>query len=966
MKDVKVKITADVAGSDKVEQLRNSVDGIGHGAASVDKTSAALGALGSGAKTAADRIDNAFGVVGVRSAAQINGEIVRVNQALDALAREAKVTGAEFDRAWTAGQAQIAKLRAELAGTQPAVDQLGTGVKGLGGEFGGLTSRIVGAFAALQGGRAFIEANAQAETFARTMTVLTGSSEKAAAEMEYVRNAAGRLGIDVQEAAKSYTQLVAATKDTALEGEGARQVFEAVAGAMASLGKSSADTNNALLAVNQMASKGTVSMEELKGQLGEALPGAMKAAANGAGLTVAELTKMVESGGVLAEDLLPALAEGLKKMYGVGKTENDTFTAQWARLKNSVNETMVVLGNTGVFAGLTEGLAAAAKAVGVLSTGFVAAGQKIGIMSAAIANGDLGLKGWSERTKQALGEVDARTAESLEKLSKVATKTGAAVAEAGNAAEKGGKQAEGASSGWLTVDNAYKKVEESSTKQISTLKTLQEARDAEGASLKAAADTYGTQAEKLAAATKAAEMHEAAVRALAEQVRADLEIAKARLASIDQERDAEGNLTKDKEKLREELVKTIEAKQAEADKTAQATEASHAASNQAQAAAAVYADHAKQVYALRDAWQAAEVEYQRLAAASAKGANVASEMKAADEARAKALLLYRDALADATAAAERHVESQRRASSIQQSAAQNDLYRANTILEIAKQRGNEKDVAEAQIAVWRIELEITEAQAKAARLEAEGMLLVAKAKREELLASGALTEQKKAELALMEANIKAKQLEAEKYDLVAERMRKLNYETNELAAGYGDLSDSAGKAASSADRAAQSYDGLATSIRDATKAKSEFATNTRGEVVTSGPDVSGLAAKYANSPEQQKLISELFPFFYQKALQDPQNRSTTQGVAYGAAEQQAIAQAVAEAQRRASGSSGASGTSASTAGGTGGAVGYGNIVRHEYVVRVPTKIGSVGINVSDKASAEALSRFLQEELAAES
>ena len=931
-------------------------------AAAVDKTAAALGGVASGAKTAADRIDNAFGVVGVRSAAQINSEIVRVNQALDSLAREAKVTGTEFDRAWTAGQAQIAKLRAELAGAQPAVNQLGAGVKGLGGEFGGLAARIGGVFAALQGGQAFIEANAQAETFARTMTMLTGSSEKAAAEMEYVRNAAGRLGIDVQDAAKSDTQLVAATKDTALEGAGARQIFEAVAGAMASLGKSSADTNNALLAVNQMASKGTVQMEELKGQLGEALPGAMKAAANGAGLTVAELTKMVESGGVLAEDLLPALAKGLQEMYGVGKAENDTFTAQWARLKNSVTETMVVLGNTGVFAGLTEGLAVAANAVGVLTTGFVAAGQKLGIMSAAIASGDLSLKGWSERTKQALGEVDARTAESLEKLSKVTTKTAAAVAGAGEAAEKAGKQAASASTGWLAIDNAYTQVEQASKKQIENLKTLQGARDAEATSLKAAADTYGTQAEKLAAATKAAQMHESAVRALSEQVRADLEIAKARLASLDQERDAEGKLTKDKEELREKLVKTIEAKQAEADKTAQATEASRAASNQAQAASAVYADHAKQVYALRDAWQAAEVEYQRLAAASAKGANVASEMKAADEARAKALLLYRDALADATAAAERHVESQRRASSIQQSAAQNDLYRANTILEIAKQRGNEKDIAEAQIAVWRIELEITEAQAEAARLEAEGMLLVAKAKREELLASGELTEQKKAELALMDANIKAKQLEAEKYDLVAERMRKLDYETNELAAGYGGLSESANQAATSADRAAQSYDGLASSIRDASKAKGEFSTNTRGEVITASTDVRRLAIQNSTSPEGAKLFEELFTYYFNKELADPQNRSSATGVAYGAAEAKAIEAARAEAQRRAQQTSGSSSVKTNSAGSNGNYWG----TPHPVVMNVTISGRQRTFSASSQTDAEKIVRALQEAQAAQS
>lgn len=875
------------------------IDGDATGAAAaVDKTTSALGSLGSGAKTAADRIDNAFGVVGVRSTAQINAEIGRVNQALDALAREAKVTGNEFDRAWTAGQAQIAKLRAELSGVHPAVNQLGGGVKGLGSEFGKLTAQIGGAFAAMQAGKAFIEANSQAETFARTMTILTGSSEQAAAEMEYVRNAAGRLGVDVQDAAKSYTQLIAATKGTALEGEGAKQVFEAVAGAMASLGKSSAETNNALLAVNQMASKGTVQMEELKGQLGEALPGAMKAAANGAGLTVAELTKMVESGGVLAEDLLPALAKGLREMYGVGKAENDTFTAQWARLKNSVSETMVVLGNTGVFAGLTEGLAVAANAVGVLTTGFVAAGQKAGIMAAAIASGDLTLKGWSERTKQALGEVDARTAESLEKLSKVTTKTTAAVAGAGEAAEKAGKQAEGASAGWLAVDNAYTQVEQSSKKQIENLKTLQGARDAEAASLKAAADTYGTQTEKLAAATKAAQMHEGAVRALSEQVRADLEIAKARLASLDQERDAEGRLTKDKEELREKLVKTIEAKQAEAEKTAQATEASRAASDQAQAAAAIYADHSKQVYALRDAWQAAEAEYQRLAALNSQGVDAARALAAADEARAKALLLYRDALSDATAAAERHVEAERRASSLQQSAAQNDLFRANTILEIAKQRGNEKDITEAQIAVWRIELQINEAQAEGARKEAEALTLVAQAKRAELLASGELTEAKKAELAVMDANIKAKQLEAEKYDLISERMRKLSYDTNELKSSFLELSSSTDAAAKSADRASSSYDGLKNSISAAAKAKDGWSRNTDGNIVTGGPDVAGLAAKYTRTPEQAREFEDLFNFYYKQASQKPENYSSTQGLQSAAIESEAVSRAVEEVQRR--------------------------------------------------------------------
>lgn len=775
---------------------------------------------------------DAFSSTGVRSTAAIQSDILQVNQSLLKLASNAKVSGADFDRAFAAGQARIATLRAEMDGTGAASAKLEASTKTLAGEFKGLVAQLGGVYVAFQAGGMFVAANSQAETFARTMTLLTGSSEKAAAEMEYVRGAANRLGLEVQTASKSYTQLVAATKGTAMEGESARKVFEAVSGAMASLGKSSSETNDALRAVNQMASKGTVQMEELKGQLGEALPGAMKAAANGAGLTVAELTKMVETGGVLAEDLLPALANGLNEMYKTGTTNNDTFVANWARLKNAITDTFQVIGDTGLFRALVVVVEQVGIAIGGLTGAFVLLGKTFGITAGAIATFDWkhpidSMVRWRDSVSQAADEIQ----KNLDKQKAAAQGAADKQKEAADAVEASGQKASAAAGNWLQIENAYTKASDTSKKYIENLKTLQAARDSEAAAMKAYADTYGTEKEKLEASSNAALEHEKALRALSEQVNADLEISNAKLASLEAERRVDGSLTEAKEKLREELQKTIVAKQAEADKTLQATSAAHSATLQAEASASVYADHAKQIYALRDAYQAAESEYQRLAALNATGVNVAKELKTADEARAKALLLYRDALSDATAAAERHAVAERTAASLQQSALQNDLYRANTILEIAKQRGNEKEIAQAQIAVWRIELEISEAQAQASRLEAEAMLIVAKAKRAELEASGALTEAKKAELAVMDANIKAKQLEADKYDLIAARMKALSYETKELKSSFFDLSSSTDDAASAADRAATSYDGLTTSIRGAAAAKDGFTRDASGNVL---------------------------------------------------------------------------------------------------------------------------------------
>ncbi len=809
---------------------------------------------------------DAFSSTGVRSTAAIQSDILQVNQSLQKLASNAKVSGADFDRAFAAGQARIATLRAEMDGTGAASAKLEASTKTLAGEFKGLVAQLGGVYVAFQAGGMFIDANSQAETFARTMTQLTGSSQKAAAEMEYVRSAANRLGLDVQDAAKAYTQLIAATKGTTLEGEGARRVFEAISGAMASLGKSSAETTDAMRAVNQMASKGTVAMEELKGQLGEALPGAMKAAANGAGLTVAELSKMVETGGVLAEDLLPALAKGLTDMYGVGKSNNDTFVAQWARMKNSVTEFFQAVGDTGVMKALNEGIALTTFGVKALTVGFDSVVGKTKEL--------FGGPQWdSEKARLSLEAVARNSAllsKSLDDVATAGTRMGTVLREQSNSA--------------LQLQNAFSKANTDLDKQLVNLEKLAGARKAEATAAAHISGLYDTEAQQRRSAVTAAEAQEAAMRRIAEQsqfaaalketelakekmlgserlkqVAADISNTAAMIERLEAEAAARGSTSKAienqiaqqeiylralkderagmggesearKQKI-EALEKEVEAKKALADKSQQEATASHSATLAAKAAAETYADNSKRVHELRAAYLAADAAFEKMGEAFVKGVATDKELTASKEAAQRALLLYRDALSDATAAAERHAVAERAAAGLQQSALQNDLYRANTILEIAKQRGNEKEIAQAQIGVWRIELEISEAQAQAARLEVEAMLLVAKAKRAELEASGALTEAKKAELAVMDANIKAKQLEAEKYDLVSERMRAIAYETKELKSSLYDLSSSANDAASAADRAASSYDGLGASIRGAAAAKDSFTRDASGNLI---------------------------------------------------------------------------------------------------------------------------------------
>lgn len=130
--------------------------------------------------------------------------------------------------------------------------------------------------------------------------------------------------------------LSAATRGTALEGQATRDIYESVSKAMATLGRSSEDTEGALLAISQMVSKGTVSMEELRGQLGERLPGAFQLAAKAMGVTTQELDAMISSGGVAATEFLPKLAQALKDILALAaridagqptQTDRDTLAS---------------------------------------------------------------------------------------------------------------------------------------------------------------------------------------------------------------------------------------------------------------------------------------------------------------------------------------------------------------------------------------------------------------------------------------------------------------------------------------------------------------------------------------------------------------------------------------------------------------------------------------------------------------
>lgn len=233
-----------------------------------------------------------------------------------------------------------------------AQDQASPAITSLEGAMGGLGDvarqlmPVLGGLGAAIGVKEIIDTAVAWDGYEKALTAVTGSSQAAQKELDYIWATADRLGVNVESLANSWTKFLAASKGTVLEGENTRKIFEAIANAAARLGLDAQTTEGALLAVQQMMSKGKVSAEELRGQLGERLPGAFNLMAKAAGVSTSELDKMLQAGKV-GIDILPQFANEIDKLYANGEQAESARQAM-ERFNNAVTQFKLQLADAGV------------------------------------------------------------------------------------------------------------------------------------------------------------------------------------------------------------------------------------------------------------------------------------------------------------------------------------------------------------------------------------------------------------------------------------------------------------------------------------------------------------------------------------------------------------------------------------------------------------------------------------------
>lgn len=204
---------------------------------------------------------------------------------------------------------------------------------------------------ALEAYRKIMEVGLKKEASQRAAQFVLGD-EGAKRATDFVKNLANNTGVDQIETLSSFAKFSAGAGD--MNADQKESLFSNVIGTSRLMGLSTDEINGILKAFEQMASKGKIQAEELRGQLGDRMAGAFQLFARSLGMTTEELDKAMKDGKVLSKDVLPKVSAEMGKMIdkagGWEKIINSTQT-QLGRLSNSWNNNLALM-----FDGSQEGL----------------------------------------------------------------------------------------------------------------------------------------------------------------------------------------------------------------------------------------------------------------------------------------------------------------------------------------------------------------------------------------------------------------------------------------------------------------------------------------------------------------------------------------------------------------------------------------------------------------------------------
>ena len=250
------------------------------------------------------------------------------------------------------GRAALGAMAGSMAGNFGATGQMALTGAALGGPAGAAAGAAIGgAIDTVRAASAAAKYAAQIGRLEIALKGVTKTQRDFSKAQKVISSVSKELNVPIGASTKQFTTLSASVIGAGGNVEDAEKVFRGVSEAIKATGGDAEDVQSAIRAMSQIFGKGKVSAEELQGQLGERLPGAVVKFATATGRTLPELQKDLRDGTVGLNDVMKFVVklsddhrEAALKMADSGMDAGQKLTVAMQQLQLHLGRIMQPIG----------------------------------------------------------------------------------------------------------------------------------------------------------------------------------------------------------------------------------------------------------------------------------------------------------------------------------------------------------------------------------------------------------------------------------------------------------------------------------------------------------------------------------------------------------------------------------------------------------------------------------------------
>jgi tape measure domain-containing protein len=290
------------------------------------------------AENGAQVLEKNFKNLGMKSGAMYDLMRAQAEQSYRAIVKSGKAKGAELVEVEAATARKIEQINRQQYGKMKMfadahVKKTKSSLSSIRKHWIGASVAIYaswrGMYKAMEMTQSIFKSGMEAQMMTKAFGEISGGAKEATKEFEFLRKISDELGQNFWDLQKTYKGVLAAGTLMNMESEKTHDIFYSIVRASATLGLTSEKTKLSLYAVEQMMSKGTVTSEELRRQLGDNLPGAFGLAAQAMNMTTGAFNDALKAGKIMSNEFLPKFADVLKEKFSGEVAESIRAVNKW-------------------------------------------------------------------------------------------------------------------------------------------------------------------------------------------------------------------------------------------------------------------------------------------------------------------------------------------------------------------------------------------------------------------------------------------------------------------------------------------------------------------------------------------------------------------------------------------------------------------------------------------------------------